>query len=405
MSFSRILGLLMLAIIAFPAGIIFASDYNFAAIAVNTLRYEPLPAQPGGYLRVWINVENLGTEPAKNLQVILEPKYPFELDPSENATRDIRTLEGKDNAYIDYKLRVADNAIEGENEITLAYSTGDRSVWVRKSIKIDIRSLDVNLDIVSALSEHVPPGGATPLIITLKNDGDTTLRGIFVNLDISGLPFYPINSTAKKKIALMGGGETREIEFELMVSPVAECMPYKVPVELSYQTLEGVLHTKKDYITLLVCAEPEIELGLDNSDILVPGKKGSVRVNIVNKGLADAKLLTLELKEGDYDIISAPQIYIGNLKSDDFDSADFDIYVGESQPAGGALPLIFEISYRDANNNAHSEEQAVNVRIYTQDELSRYGLVSPQGNTGLLLAVILLAAIGYWLYKRRKKKK
>lgn len=396
--------LAVFSMVLFPSAAL-ASEYNFAAISVSALRYEPFPAQPGTYLKVWLNVENVGTEAAENLQVMLDPEYPFTLDESQDAVQDIGTLEGKESTYIDYKLRVAEDAVEGTADLKVRYTLGSGGTWVEKTVSIELRTLDVDLDIESTISGPTPPGGTTPLEIVLKNAGNTTLQDISVQLDIVDLPFYPINSTAQKKIYLMRGGETNTLKYYLMASPSADCQPYKIPIDLSYKTLDGTQYTKTDYITLVVCAEPEIVVDLDSSDIRMRGTKGTVTVNIINKGLSDVKFLTLSLELGEYEVISSSMVYIGNLDSDDFDTAEYDLFVNGALEENGQVPLNFNVTYRDGNNNLHSETQVVALSLYTPEELDRYGLVPSQSNTGLIIVLLLVVLAVYWWRKRRKKRK
>jgi len=402
MEVQKILCLALIALLTLPLGTVSAADYNFPAITVTPLRYEPLPAQPGSYMKLWISVENIGTEPAEDLLVVLEPQYPFFLDASENATRHIRTLNGKENTVIDYKIRVAADAVQGENELKIKYSTKDRDEWVEKIVRIEIQTLDANLDVVSVSSGSVAPGGTVPLEIKLKNEGDSPLRDIFVRINLSDVPFYPINSISEKKIYLINSGEEGIINFDIMASPAATCQPYKVPMTLSYKTLGGTQYTKLSYLTIVVGSAPEIVVDIESSEIMTSGKTGSVTFNIINKGLTNIKFLTITLKEGDYDIISPPEIYIGNLDSDDFDTAEFKIYTNKQ---GTTLPLNIAISYRDSNNGLHQEEKTLLLRLYTSEELGKFQLVPAQNNTWLIVIIIAVVVIGYWIYRRRKKRK
>ncbi|MBN2094852.1 MAG: COG1361 S-layer family protein [Candidatus Aenigmarchaeota archaeon] len=379
----------------------FAYEPDFPAISMTVLRYEPFPAQPGSYVKLWIRIENFGMKPAENFMVVLDPEYPFYLDPSENDTRHIRYLEGFENILIDYKLRVAPDAVQGDNELKIRYSTGDRDIWVQKTLKVNVQTLDKNIDIVSVSSRNVAPGGTVPLEVMLLNNGDASLRDISLKLDLSSLPFYPINSTSEKKIYLMEKGKSTSVSFELMASPTADCQPYKVPVTLSYKSLDGTQYSRSDYLTIVVCSMPDLVMGLESSEILYSGTSGTVTVNIVNKGLSDVKLLTLELLGGDYEIISPASVYVGNLESDDFDTVDYDLYINES----GEIPLQFLAAYRDANNGEHKAEFTVPLKIYTKEELSRYQLVPAQDNTGLFILLLLAAVVAYWYYRRKKKKK
>jgi hypothetical protein len=338
------------------------------------------------------------------------------LDESENATREVRTLEGMDNAVIDYKIRVAADAVEGENELKLKYSTKDRDVWVERKIKINIQTLDVTLDVVSVESNEVEPGETTNLKIKLKNGADSYLRDINVKLEfretfsggamgetkVVDYPFSPINSTAEKKIYLIESGQEKIIEFNLLASPDAECKPYKIPITITYYNSVGNQTTKSDFITLILSAEPEVVVGLEDSEILSLGQTGTITLNIINKGLTGIKYLTVSLERGEYEILSPAEIYIGNLDSDDYDTTEFKIHVTSKEDE---VPLKIKLSYRDDNNKEYSEEQIVNLKLYSSEELKKYNLVPSQSNTPLIILIVIVLVVGYWFYKKRKKHK
>ncbi len=393
--------LLSLLIIVLLTGIIPLVVYaDGPAINIIPQRYEPSPAQPGEYLSIWINVENIGNEKAENLLVVLVPTYPFFLDEGENATTEIKTLEGMDNSVIKYKVRIAADAVEGENELIIKYSTKDRNIWVEKKLKVTIQTLDANLAITGVESKEVSPGEITTLKIKLKNEADSYLRDVNIKLNVSGSIFLPINSTEDRKIYLIGSKEEKIADFDLLVSPNAECGPYKILTYISYYDSAGVYYTKTNYVTLIVTAEPEITVNIDESGILTAGQTGIVSLNIINKGLMDLKFLTISLKPDGYEILSPPDVYVGALDSDDYDTIDFRIHTPEN---GKELPLKIELVYKDANNKMYSDEHIVNLRLYTQEELTNYNLVPDTTGTTNTIIFIILLFVGYWVYKKLKK--
>ncbi|MCK4429347.1 MAG: COG1361 S-layer family protein [Candidatus Aenigmarchaeota archaeon] len=384
------------------AGIIPATAaIDFTSIDISLLRYDPFPAQHGEYLRVWINIENTDIEKAENLIIILEPEYPFSLDLNENATRIIKTLGGIDNTIIDYKIRVAAGAVEGENELKLKYSVDGTEVWMKKNLDINVQTLDANLIITGVESKEVSPGGTTNLKIKIKNDADSYLRDVNIKLNLSGLSFMPVNLTEEKRIYLMNGREEKTIEFNLLVSPDTTCGPYKIPVTSTYYDSRGEKYTKENYITLIVSADPEISISIEEPEILSNGQTGTITLNIINRGLTKAKYLTIILEKGEYEILSLPEIYIGNLDVDDYDSAEFKIYADSDKKE---MPLNIKLSYRDDNNRVYSEKYTVNLKLYNQAELEKYKLVPAQDNTFIIILIVIVLIIGYLFYKRKKKK-
>lgn len=370
---------------------------NYPIISVSTLKYEPSPAQPGKYIHLYLNVENIGTKNSDNLVVVLEPNYPFYLDPSENATRYIGILEPLKNAIIDYKIRIAGDAVEGDNVLKLKYST-DGNIWIEKKITITIQTLDANLAIKNFESKEVSPGEITTLKITIKNEADSYLRDINLKLNLSNLPFSPINHTEEKRIYHMKSGEEKIIEFNLLVSPNTQSGPYKIPLKIYYYDSVGQKYEKTNYLSIIVSSIPEIAITLDKSDILTTNKVGEVTLDVINKGLTRVKFLIISLERNEkYDILSPPIIYIGNLEPDDYDTIDYKIYV-KTNP--GEFPLKLTLSYRDNNNKIYQEQKTINLKVYSSEELKKYNFISENYTIyfiGLVIIIIL------YIYRKRKK--
>jgi hypothetical protein len=374
---------------------------TYKSVDISTLKYEPYPAQPGSYLRLYLNVANTGTEQVDDIIIILKPKYPFYLDKGENATRTIYDLRASDSAIIDYKVRVSLDTVEGENELKLKYSIDGGNSWVEKEVTINIQTQDANLAIKSFESAEVEPGEIADLKIILKNNADSYLRNIKVKLDIGGLSVSPVETTEERSIYQMKSGEEKTLEFKLLVSPDASSGPYKIPVNISYYDSIGNNYLKKNYITLIVSSLPEIDIIVEKSTLLTYGQSGEVTLDVVNKGLSQVKFLTVILENtDDYDILSSSEIYIGDLVSDDYDTTEFKIYVSSQVTQ---LPLKILLKYRDSNNREYSQEKTVNLRLYTPEELGRYNLVSSDYTIYIIALIVIVILI--YLWRRRKKKK
>ena len=58
------------------------------------------------------------------------------------------------------------------------------------------------------------------------------------------------------------------------------------------------------------------------------------------------------MKESEkYEIVSPAEVYVGNIDSDDYETADFKISLNKVKEKEVILPLSLE--YKDANNNEY----------------------------------------------------
>ena len=112
-------------IIETDSGIVSDGSY----LHVTLVNQDPYPAEPGGYVELLFKLENWGVGKAENVVVELKPEYPFSIDPGTDAIRELGTIgctqgdDGDEQAFLlKYKVRVDEDAIDGENEIKLKYS-------------------------------------------------------------------------------------------------------------------------------------------------------------------------------------------------------------------------------------------------------------------------------------------
>ena len=174
-------------------------------------------------------------------------------------------------------------------------------------------------------------------------------------------------------------------------------------MEIGYSDNLGKKYFKNSTIGIIVGAKPELSLTLDESTIYERKKAGELVIKIVNKGATDIKFASLKLMPGkDYDILSSDEVYLGNIDSDDFETADFKIYAGSPKEDRINIPLALE--YKDANNNDYSTNANLALKIYSSSEAKRFGLKAGNGLVGNMV-VILIVAVGLFYYLRHKKRK
>jgi len=272
-------------------------------------------------------------------------------------------------------------------------------------MRIFVRTTEAVVAVESFASEpkEIAPGASGKVTITIKNTANSVLKDIGVKLDISSsdVPFSPIGSATEKKLYMLNSLEEKSVVFDVIADASAEAKTYKIPLRITYHDEVGTNYTKMDTVSLLIGAQPELLTDIESSTILASGEKGSVNINIVNRGLIKIKFLTVKLSDSeDYQILSSGYVYIGELKSDDYQSARFDIFV-RKDAKNISLPVT--LTYRDNNNNPYSEAKSLKLVLYTPDQLSAMGVRSSNTTSNIIIAIIAIAA-AYFLYKKFRKK-
>ena len=264
---------------------------------------------------------------------------------------------------------------------------------------LTISSVDVS-------PSEIAPGGTAEITIDLKNNFDRTLSDIEVYLDFSSenLPIAPYGSGAEMSIEEIRSDKSKTIVFSVIALSDAKPGVYKIPVMIRY-TDNGTDVKKSSLISLSVNAKPMLYITTEDS-ILIKGQGNALSIKIVNNGLSDVKLLTARLNEViGINMISQQEIYIGELSSDNFDSAEFRIFVSDNAP--GILNMPVELRYRDAANNELKETKNLGINAYSKEEAISLGLIKRSNTFAIIItiAVLILAYILYRIIRKRRRQK
>lgn len=392
------------------AGTISATS-EWARINITIVNQEPDPVEPGDYVTVRFKFENKGSANAEDVTVELLPEYPFSLY-SDEAVKKIGSIYGKQigdmGVIVKYRIRVDKDAVEGENELELRYRIEDKPWTKPEPFLIDVQTHDAILSISSVLSgkDMIRPGEASNLIIDFKNIADSLIKDVKVRLDFGGVPFAPIGSTNEKTIKKLDAGEDVKLNFKIMAEADAESKVYKIPLFFDYQDELGNKYFKNSTIGLVVGDIPDLSVTIDSSGIYTSGKSGDIVIKFVNKGVTDIKFLNVKLRHtNDYKIVSSDEVYIGNIDSDDYETAEFTVFVGKTKEKEVTLPISIE--YKDANNEDYAEDIALYLKLYSAAEAKRFGLVKGSAAKGILIIIVIVVGgfFGYKKWRRRKKAK
>src|SRR3989344_9507451 len=262
---------------------------------------------------------------------------------------------------------------------------------------LTISSVDVS-------PEQISPGGTAEITLNLENNFDRTLSDIEVYLDFSSenLPLAPYGSGAEMSIEEIRSDKSKTLIFSVIALSDAKPGVYKIPVMIRY-TDNGAEVKKSSLISLSVNAKPMLYITAEDS-ILIKGQGNALSIKIVNNGLSDVKLLTARLNEViGINMISQQEIYIGELSSDNFDSAEFRIFVSDNAP--GILNMPVELRYRDAANNELKETKNLGINAYSKEEAISLGLIKRSNTFAIIItiAVLILAYILYRIIRKRRR--
>ncbi|MCD6199976.1 MAG: hypothetical protein J7K15_15650 [Deltaproteobacteria bacterium] len=124
---------------------------------------------------------------------------------------------------------------------------------------------------------------------------------------------------------------------------------------------------------------------LDSQDELTPGRVGDITIGVANRGLAEAKHIIITIVEDDqFKVIGSSTGYIGDVESDDYDTADFTIL-----PQSGCRNVTIKVDYADDYGNQYSMTTDIPIKVYSSEEMKE---IAPGGGgyTWIIIAALVL---------------
>src|SRR3989344_6081630 len=169
------------------------------------------------------------------------------------------------------------------------------------AILLPVAQAQVAIESFSSNPQQVLPGEEVILQLEIENVGTERINDVLVSLDLTQLPFVPVDSSTEKIIEKIRDDKSEVIYFRLRALPTAAPDIYKIPVTLSY---EGIKQTS--LLSQEIIAAPQLTVLLDNSNIISPGGQGDVNLKFVNNGLIHLTYLTATLRESpQYEVVSS----------------------------------------------------------------------------------------------------
>ncbi len=257
---------------------------------------------------------------------------------------------------------------------------------------------------LEAPQNSLPLGGEDKIRVTVTNVGGAAARHVTLGLNLT-VPFTPLDAAVTDAGTIPAGGQ-KTLAFPVSVSTDAEAKAYPVVVGLSYIGENGTTLQASYPIGVEVTGEPKIDVALDDTGSLSPGKSGDIVVSIVNEDYVDAKFLSIELSPGKgYTLRSTSQIYVGAVDSDDFETVDYTLKI-DSGVTSESVPLSFTVTYKKAGSNRdYTRQYAVDLPLVSEAQLredvgaadasqyATYALLAIPGFVVVYLALWLLVKI------------
>jgi hypothetical protein len=258
----------------------------------------------------------------------------------------------------------------------------------------------VNIESVESL--RLEPGEKGVMSIRVENNHNFDVSDVSLSFDFSEVPLAPYDGSAEIFIGDLDRDDDVVKNIGIIVSSDAKLGVYKIPVLIRYVDEDNNEYEKSDMVSVIVFSEPRVDVFLESPEFIVGGV-ADVSVRVVNKGVGDVRFLSVRLKDSEFYDVYSDEYYIGDLDSDDFDSAEFKIRL--NYPLPREIKVRGEVNFYDAENKFNKKDFEFSVPIYSLEEAENLGLINSDGYGWIPIVIVLVVilALVYRIRKRRRK--
>ena len=240
------------------------------------------------------------------------------------------------------------------------------------------------------------PGSQSTLTIKLENELNIDVQDVSLNLITADTPFSVIGSS-EDSVDEINEDDDETFTFTIKASSSAKPGDYEIPYVIKYD-IGNDTKTKSGSTGVTISGNPSLEYSV-SAEKPVMGEQTKIRFRIINKGFADAKFVSVKVIPIGYTLLSDDNVYIGTVDSDDFETADFNVFINMPNPFFSAA-----IQYTDFDNKRITENVQLPIKIYNREKALELGII--QRSDGLLYAIIAAIVIAAWIiWKMIKKRK
>lgn len=379
-------------------------------VRIEATRTNPAPVGPGESFDLWLSIQNVGSTSGTSavdlddVEIELVEDFPFTLQNSEDAIKELGNLAEGESVTVKYELRVDKDVYAGENELHFIVKHSNNPTGIESSgLVIDVEVVDTTLDIVSVDTDpdELEPGQIAEIEITVMNNAYSLFRNLEMELEsAASVPIIPYQMTNKLTLRQLDSGEAHTFTYYVITDESATAGVYSVPFLFTYDDVLGTTHTSNETFALLISSKPDLEFNIEEFDTFTKGSTGNVVVSISNTGSSDLKFMTLELLDGEgYTVLSTNKEYLGNVDSDDFETSSFDLYVSE-----GDVDLNLQVSYKDAYNTEFVENVSLTLPVYDSAEIQLFGL-NGNGSSYSWLFYLIIIVFAYFVIQGWRREK
>ncbi|MEM3514120.1 MAG: hypothetical protein QXT02_00660 [Candidatus Hadarchaeum sp.] len=358
--------------------------------------------RPGGETTLIISIQNATTSKIYHVEISFKTGDELSLDPSDFYLYSISPMTSQ---LTSFKIKAGENAPPKVTyvEITAKYHVGNVSaeenelkIWV----PVVIRSAPLlKIEKIAFDKDPVSPGSVVTVSFEVKNYGDGPAKDLIVSLDQAAGTF--VSDLNEKYVGGVPVNGSAKISFRLNINQNLSAGVYSIPILLSYlDETKTQIFTGREFAGLRVYGSINLITTLNSQDMVAAGTSGSMEIKIANAGTMEAQFLQLNfIGSSVLEDVSPTSIYIGRLKSDDYDTEKISFRVS-GNATKGVYPVKLELVYQDPFGKEFTEAETVYLTVLSQEDLNK-NVEIPLWQLAIIGLIIVIVVYSFWR-KRRK---
>jgi hypothetical protein len=244
------------------------------------------------------------------------------------------------------------------------------------------------------------PGQEAQIIIEIENNLNDEAKDVSLTLELATVPFVSIGGS-QEFIDEINEDKDEDFTFRLKAANNIAPGDYSIPYIIDFE-FDNERQSRSGTIGITVSGKTELGYTISTDNPII-GQKGKITLRIINKEFGEAKFVLVKVLPNGFTLLSDEEVYIGEIESDDFETATFDVIFRSSKPIFTA-----RIEYKDFSNKNIVETVNLPMKIYSRQEAIELGIISESNTTlyiGLAITVILLYILYRTLRKRARLKR
>ncbi len=283
------------------------------------------------------------------------------------------------------------NAPSGVVALILSISYQDENgdtITEEKKIAVTVKK--ENADVVFTQASAVTTSKDSILELRMENTGKS-LEDFRITFEDERVQTKEANEI---KVGVLGANEERVVSIPVFI----EAQPGVRNINVTLTWIENdVEKEEKTSIPIVVSSDADVAIFLEAKPApLAIGAEHTLSVLVSNTGSYKIENVEVALTDADvFEILNAqPAQYIGGLESDDFSTVQYKVKIRNVEPGTYAIPVL--VKYKDQSGTMVEKTIANTISI-------RQG--EGQGGLGIIpiIAVLAIALVGYWWYRKSKK--